>query len=75
MKSNLQNIFELFMDSDYYNNSKIEINISWLHEKLEAIDMDKLEIYIAELLIKNEEELFINTLKFVWDIYRELSYD
>ncbi len=73
MNNNLLQLFSTYKSTDYYNNSSSEINLNWLQEKLSSEDLEELEKQICAILLENEEDIFISTLKYAWNLYRELS--
>ncbi len=69
----LVQIFETFKSSEYYNDSSIEINLDWLKTKLGAEDLEELEKQIYGIILENEEELFVNCIRYVYDIFQEIA--
>ncbi len=73
MKKKLIYIFEAFRNTPYYNQTSPEFSMKWLEGKLDSSELEELEQQIYVILLKNEESLFINTLKFIWHTINELS--
>ncbi len=73
MDENLVRIFEAFRNTPYYNQTSPEFSLKWLEDKLDSSELEELEQQIYVILLKNEESLFINTLKFIWHTIRTLS--
>ncbi len=73
MNKNLTQLFEAFKTSSYYNQCINNINLEWLNVKLTCDDIEELEGQIYFLLMENEEQLFINNLKYIWQTAKELS--
>lgn len=73
MNDKLLQLFDTYKSSEYYNNSSIDVNLDWIKDKLNSNDFEELEKQIIALLLENEEELFINSFKYAWEIFQELS--
>jgi hypothetical protein len=73
MNDKLLQLFDTYKSSEYYNNSSIEVNLDWLKDKLDSNHFEELEKQFIALLLENEEELFINSFKYAWGIFQELS--
>lgn len=72
MNNKLVKIFETYKASKYYNNNSVEINLEWLEGKLNNHDLEELEKQIFGILLENEEEIFINCLKYSFGLFQEL---
>lgn len=55
MDNILGKLFESYKNSSSYANDEMEIDISWLKDKLQVSEMDELESQIAYLILENEE--------------------
>lgn len=66
-------LFESFKKSSYYEDST-QIDVDWLSKRLSADEIEELEGNIWALILENEEEIFINSIHFIWSIIKELKY-
>lgn len=73
MDEKLVQIFETYKSSKYYNNCMVEMNLDWLKEKLDVDDLEGLEKQIYDIVLENEEELFINCFKYAFGLFQEIS--
>lgn len=73
MNDNLLKLFTNYMSTDYYNNISSELNLDWLQDKLSFEDLEELKKQIYAILLENEEDIFISTLKYAWNLHQELS--
>lgn len=74
MQSNLVQLFQIFINTSYYQSS-YEFDLEWIREKLDQDDYIELENQILSIIFDNDLSLFINTLKYAWQIFMELSSD
>lgn len=73
MNENLVQLFEAYKNTTYYNQHSPELSLKWLENKLNSSELEELERQIYYVMLENEEVLFINTLKFIWQTTKELS--
>ncbi|EOS43477.1 hypothetical protein C809_03876 [Lachnospiraceae bacterium MD335] len=73
--SRIHGIFERFTNSWEYNNimMKNNIDLDWLAGKLDKEDYRKLENYILNLWLKNDELIFRVGFRYVWSLFNECT--
>lgn len=69
----LSELFQSYRASSLYNSSSIEINIEWLKSIIDDEHFTNLESQVTTLLLDNEEEIFIHSFKYAWNLFLELS--
>ena len=73
--SKIHGIFERFTNTWEYNNimMKNNIDLDWLAGKLDKEDYRKLENYILNLWLKNDELLFRVGFRYAWSLFNECT--
>lgn len=72
MNNTLLHLFSNYMTTEYYSNISSDLNLDWLYDKLSIKDLEDLKEQIYTILLRNEEEIFISTLKYAWHMHQEL---
>ncbi|MEY8518960.1 hypothetical protein AALC25_19095 [Lachnospiraceae bacterium 29-84] len=67
--SKIHGIFERFTNTWEYNN----VDLDWLEGKLDKKDYRKLEDYILNLWLKNDELLFRVGFRYAWSLFNECT--
>ena len=73
--SKIHGIFERFTNTWEYNNvmMKNNVDLDWLEGKLDKKDYRKLEDYILNLWLKNDELLFRVGFRYAWSLFNECT--
>ena len=73
--SKIHGIFEIFTNTWEYNNvmMKNNVDLDWLEGKLDKKDYRKLEDYILNLWLKNDELLFRVGFRYAWSLFTECA--
>ena len=73
--SRIHEIFERFTNSWEYNNMMMKnaVDLDWLEGKLERNDYQRLEKYIMNLWLKNDELVFRLGFRYAWSLFSECS--
>ena len=71
--SRIHGIFERFTNSWEYNHIMMQndVDLDWLEEKLDRGDYRKLEKYIMNLCLKNDELIFRLGFRYAWSLFTE----
>ena len=71
--SRIHGIFERFTNSWEYNHIMMQnnVDIDWLEGKLEKEDYRKLENYILNLCLRNDELIFRLGFRYAWSLFTE----
>mgnify|MGYP001146954705 CR=1 FL=1 len=73
--SRIHGIFETFTNTWEYNRimMKNNVDLDWLEGKLDKKDYRKLEDYILNLWLKNDELLFRVGFRYAWSLFNECT--
>lgn len=73
--SRIHGIFERFTNSWEYNHvmMKNNVDLDWLEEKLDKEDYRKLEDYILQCCLKNDELIFRLGFRYAWSLFTECT--
>lgn len=73
--SRIRGMFERFTNSWEYNHIMMQndIDLDWLEEKLDGEDYRKLEKYILNLCLKNDELIFRLGFRYAWSLFNECT--
>lgn len=73
--SRIHETFERFTNSWEYNNvmMKNTVDLDWLEGKLDKNDYQKLEKYIMNLWLKNDELIFRLGFRYAWSLFSECA--
>ena len=73
--SRIHGMFERFTNSWEYNQIMMQndVDLDWLEEKLDREDYRKLEKYIMDICLKNDELLFGLGFRYAWSLFTECA--
>lgn len=73
--SRIHGMFEKFTNSWEYNHIMMQndVDLEWLEEKLDREDYRKLEKYIMDLCLKNDELIFRLGFRYAWSLFTECA--
>lgn len=73
--SRIHGMFERFTNSWEYNHIMMQndVDLDWLEEKLDREDYRKLEKYIMNLCLKNDELIFRLGFRYAWSLFTECA--
>ena len=73
--SRIHGMFERFTNSWEYNQIMMQndVDLDWLEEKLDREDYRKLEKYIMNFCLKNDELIFRLGFRYAWSLFTECT--
>jgi len=73
--SRIHGMFERFTNSWEYNHIMMQndVDLDWLEEKLDRDDYRKLEKYILNQYLKNDELIFRLGFRYAWSLFSECA--
>ena len=73
--SRIHGMFERFTNSWEYNHIMMQndVDLDWLEEKLDREDYRKLENYLLNLCLKNDELIFRLGFRYAWSLFSECA--
>ena len=75
INSRIHGMFERFTNSWEYNHIMMQndVDLDWLEEKLDRDDYRKLEKYILNQYLKNDELIFRLGFRYAWSLFSECA--